>query len=323
MHRRLYNRAVLDLRIRPRGPLLVRAGHLKPNASPPLQQNVIAPYGDSMESPYIPGTSLKGMIRTCFERISHTCGIKICDPLSQNSCGSRLASAPQSTATDAEVYSKSLCAACKVFGCSKFAGRFNVRDAQASGDAPPTRQLRGTVAIDRFLGSARPGSLNDYEVVIGGAFNTRIVIENFELWQLAILGFSLFDIDEGYAQLGGLKSKGYGLVSLEFVRCELFFNKRNLPSNRLLGVGSLVNEQDRVDFGYMPEDWLVMRRPATVESASGGGFSGDLEYESIIDVFGLRYTFEAENAIRSLFGALPKALLDYASRGSGASDSRD
>ncbi|MBN2208091.1 MAG: hypothetical protein JW759_02180 [Candidatus Coatesbacteria bacterium] len=312
MHSRLHNRAVLSLSIKPRGPLLVRAGHTMSDASLMLEHNVETPYGDDAAAPFIPGSSLKGVIRSHFERVAACCGIRACESFSSSACSRRVLSQELLKASEGEVYSGVLCAACKVFGCEKAAGRFWARDAMPSADNPPTRQLRATLPIDRFLGSSRFASAVDFEAVVGGEFETQIVIENFELWQLAMIGIVLMDLDDGYVQIGGLRSKGFGLVAVEFSRCEFFFAKSGLLSERIYGIGSLVSEQRRSEFGYMGEDWLALRRPSATDV--DGGLRAAIDYDVISDVFGLKSVIKSHDAIKSLLTMLLNHLLDYASR---------
>jgi len=311
MHSRFYNRAVLRLSIKPRGPLLVRAGRTMSDASLMFEHNVEAPHGASAAVPFIPGSSLKGVIRSHFERIAASCGIRACDPFSSSACGRRASSQGFADTSEGKVYSEMLCAACKVFGCEAAAGRFSIEDAMPSANNHPTRQLRATLPIDRFLGSGRSASATDFEAVLGGEFETQIVLENFELWQLAMIGIVLMDLDDGHVQIGGLRSKGYGLVAVEFSNCELFFARSGLPTERVYGIGSLVNEQQRSEFCYMSEDWLLLRWPSTTDTDGSVGYG--IDYEVISDVFGLKYVIKSHNAIKSLLAMLPRNLLDYAS----------
>ena len=312
MHSRLYNRVGLHITLSAQGPLIVRAAHPSENRLLLDEQMVTTAYGDSHNAPYLPGSSIKGVIRSHFERIAASCGIQACDPFSSEACSLRLNSETARRLDEGSLYSQLLCPACKVFGCSGMAGRFWVRDALPVEADPPAPQLRSTVAVDRFLGSARPGSQVDYEVVVGGAFSTEMTLENFELWQLALVGMVLLDLDEGFVQLGGFRSKGHGLVSVTFTRCEFFFAKSNLPPDRLYGIGSLVSDQVREGFGYMSDDWVLLRRPQAAQADSHE--DEQVHYEVLQDMFGIKYVFSQDPAIRSLFATMPKTLMDYAAR---------
>ena len=278
-----------------------------------LEHNVEMPHGVSAAAPFIPGSSLKGVIRSHFERVATSCGIRACDPFSSSACGRGASNQESAEMSEGKFYSEVLCAACKVFGCEAAAGRFWIEDAMPSASNPPTRQLRATLPIDRLLGSGRSASAADFEAVVGGEFETRIVLENFELWQLAMIGIVLMDLDDGYVQIGGLRSKGYGLVSVEFGGCEFFFAKSGLPTERAYGIGSLVSEQQRRQFGYMSDDWLVLRWPSRSETDADRGGASDIDYEVITDVFGLKYVMRSHDAVKSLLAMLPRNLLDYAS----------
>lgn len=323
MHSRFHNRAILKLGILPRGPLLVRAGELRTDSALPIEHNVLMPNDGALEEPYIPGSTLKGVIRTHVERIAVSCGMKVCDPFSSTSCGRLLGAEGEGSRSEGRIYSEVLCSACKLFGCAAAAGRFWVRDAVPSASSPIARQLRSALAIDRFLGSGRPGSSSDHEAVVQGRFETQIMLENFELWQLAMIGIALMDLDEGFAQIGGLKSKGYGLVSITFDRCELFYAKPGLPADRAYGIGSLVSERTRREFGYMAEDWVLLRRPTGPREAMSEQPMAELDYDVVMDVFGLEYVLTKPDAVRSFLSMLPRLLLDYVSRQRTASERQD
>jgi len=312
MHNGLCNRAVLSFSIKPRGPLLVRAGHTAPDRALLFEHNVEMPHGASAAVPFIPGSSLKGVIRNHFERIATSCGIRACDPFSSSACGRGASSQESAEMSEGKFYSEVLCAACKVFGCEASAGRFWIEDAMPSASDPPTRQLRATLPIDRLLGCGRSASAADFEAVVGGEYRTRIMLENFELWQLGMIAIVLMDLDDGYIQIGGLRSKGYGLVSVEFSSCEFFFARSGLPTERVYGIGSLVSEQQRRQFGYMTEDWLVLQWPSRSETAADGA-APSIDYDVITDVFGLKYVMRTHDAVKSLLAMLPRNLLDYVS----------
>ncbi len=314
MHSRLCNRAVLDLSIKPQGPLLVRAGHAASDASLPIEHNVQTPHGASPSAPYIPGSSLKGVMRNHFERVARSCGLTACDPFSASSCARRALANSSAQISDAKLYSEVLCAACKVFGCEAAAGRFSVSDAMPSDDNPPKRQLRATLPVDRFLGSGRSATVKDFEPVVGGEFRTRIVLENFELWHLAMIGIVLMDVDDGRVQIGGLRSKGYGLVSVGFNRCEFFFAKPDLPTNGVYGIGTLVSDHQRREFGYMSDDWLLLRMPQRSEPEPDASARPSVQYDVVSDLFGLKYVLSSPDAIKLLLSMLTKNLLDYVSR---------
>jgi hypothetical protein len=151
----------------------------------------------------------------------------------------------------------------------------------------------------------------DFEAVVGGEFETQIVLENFELWQLAMIGIVLMDLDDGYVQIGGLRSKGFGLVAVEFSNCEFFFAKSGLSTERVYGIGSLVSEQRRSEFGYTGEDWLALRWPSATDADRS--LRSAIDYDVVTDVFGLKYVIKPHHAVKSLLTMLLKHLLDYAS----------
>lgn len=77
MFKNLYNQAKISFEIEPLTPLLIQSG--KPGLNPTLPDmrfvRTKSPYGDVV---YIPGSSLKGVIRSYCEKILRTIGVEVC-----------------------------------------------------------------------------------------------------------------------------------------------------------------------------------------------------------------------------------------------------
>ena len=88
MHKRLLNEAILEVAIQPQGPILIKAGDKGADPTLPDMEFV-----RTNGQPYLPGSSLKGVIRSHCERLARTVGgeAMACDPLHDRlSCGARL-----------------------------------------------------------------------------------------------------------------------------------------------------------------------------------------------------------------------------------------
>ena len=134
----------------------------------------------------------------------------------------------------------------KLFGSTGFAGRLATTDAYACGK-PPEPQRRDGVGIDRFSGGAARGAKFELEVVTEGTFATTLHLRNFELWQLALVGFLLQDLKDGLISIGMGKSRGLGKVRGEVKNVRLDFLGPKAPRVSdghlpLRGVGSLFAE---------------------------------------------------------------------------------
>ena len=77
-------------------------------------------------------------------------------------------------------------------------------------------EIRNGVTIDRDSETAKKGALYDFEVVPAGTkFKFYMFIENPENWEMGLIltGIDLFN--NGYANLGGIKSRGLGTLNID------------------------------------------------------------------------------------------------------------
>lgn len=269
MHKRRVNELKIHFVVEPAGPILIKSGEdsgidpTLPTMSfvrtqhPQLKQRTI----------YLPGASLKGVIRSHSERIIHTVlgdsPTICCDPLARRgNCHDRVKDLDDT----AEQY-KELCLACRIFGHMDQASHFLTADAYP---VEPINELpvRNNVAIDRLSGGVAVGPF-DMEVALEGEFHSTLTMFNFELWQVGLLALALRDIAEGRVRLGFAKSRGLGAVKLSLAQLEVGypgqFGTSNFAFDReMFGVSSLLQKQGQRDetfidaYGYVPgEDRLT------------------------------------------------------------------
>ena len=278
MFRKSYNRAVLRICIETVTPLLIRAGDsgLDPVAAD--LTCVRTRHGRHGRTVYIPGSSLRGVLRSTAESAvrSQTLsgGVRgACDdPLDHktHSCGGQTAKVTESHAVH-----KRHCLACRLFGSLSMKGRASIRDAfpwspdiddPESDFAPGGKnqdranqlEVRHGVAIDRITGSARHGGLFDQELVPAGiSFWGDIALENYQTWQLGLLAQALAQVNDGIAQLGSSKSRGLGVAK---IAVERIVHEQSGASERPLGVGDLASGDEREAYGLLPEAELPAAR---------------------------------------------------------------
>lgn len=292
MHKRRLNELTLDLVIEPAGPLLIKSG-VESGADPtlPSMNFVRTRHPTTGETTiYLPGSSLKGAIRSHIERIIRTVHGDnrdiCCDPLDRNgACGTR----HKDIKDTAEQY-KRLCLACRLFGHTVHAGHLLTADAY-----PPqplnVLPVRHQVAIDRLSGGVAAGPF-DLEVALEGRFETRLTLVNYELWQVGLLALALRDMTEGRLLLGYGKSRGLGRVRVSFTRLELAYPGRfdAADFDRVWrGVGALAEDMvagydfvrgDKVAFprpGALAADSAAWGRPAITFGLVEGAPAGDLD----------------------------------------------
>ncbi len=268
MFKQLVNECVIDLHIKPDGPILVKSG-IATVSGPDMSFVTVLRNGDW--EVYLPGSSLKGVLRSHAERITRTFKPEAaCDPFAAGgemmSCGRIF---DKQKWSNEEVYARS-CLICKLFGSTGFAGRLATSDAYAVGRAPKP-QRRDGVGIDRFTGGASRGAKFELEVVTEGVFATTLHLRNFELWQLALVGFLLQDLKDGLIRIGMGKSRGLGKVRGEVQNVRLDFLGPRAPQMSdgqlvLRGVGSLFAEAEK--YGMTPNDEEIV--PFSGELASNG-----------------------------------------------------
>lgn len=256
MHKKLINEATFHLTISAEGPLLVKSGTEGWDPTIPDMQFIRTRHADLGETVFIPGSSVKGTIRSYSEKIARTLNVECCDPFDANSCsklGEHLAKA-----NDSQAIYRSSCAACKLYGSTNLAGRVSFADAY------PTRKItehltkRTAVAIDRVLGSVAVGPF-DFEALMHGDFATQIRLRNFELWQIGLLGLAIRDLCLGRVRIGYGKSRGFGSIAAKLDSLEIrSIAREGLVKNdgqlSVKGIGALLNESEATQYGIGTEE---------------------------------------------------------------------
>lgn len=264
MFKQLVSECVIDLHIQPDGPILIKSG-LATVSGPDMA--FVTTLRNGREEVYLPGSSLKGVLRSHAERIARTFNAEAaCDPFAQKndpqpSCsGCFDKRKDKKEEPDTATAYKDACLICKLFGSTWFAGRLGITDAYTLNE-PPRPQRRDGVGIDRFTGGAAHGAKFELEVITDGTFATTLHLCNFELWQLALVGFLLQDLKDGLIHIGMGKSRGLGKVRGEVQQVRLDFLGPKAPQISdgqlpLRGVGSLFSEAD--DYGMVAPDEIIV-----------------------------------------------------------------
>jgi CRISPR/Cas system CSM-associated protein Csm3 (group 7 of RAMP superfamily) len=193
--------------------------------------------------PILPGSSLRGVLRSQAERIARTLATyaawgddkrtnderkqkfyticPACNPLTAKtsdavaSCNSfikTLTSEERRTLEETGAEEK-LCLACRLFGSTWNGSRLRVEDAYL---LPGTgeQKVMDFLAIDRFTGGGLDGAKFDAVVLWKPHFRTRLFLENPEGWELGWLALTLRDLHEGLATVGFGAAKGFGRMSI-------------------------------------------------------------------------------------------------------------
>jgi len=199
--------------------------------------------------PYIPGSSIKGVMRSEIERILRTLdsqrislnGLRLwaCNTLDEKErcIPPRKGLNPQRRSReeleeeckvnggiDEEKLTQRIldhsCTACKLFGSTEIASRIYVKDAFLNGNFTRT-EIRDGIAIDRDTGTVKEGAKFDYEIVPAGTkFRLEMILENMEEWEVGLLGLFFKLWERGEIAIGGKTSAGLGWSRIEDLKIE-------------------------------------------------------------------------------------------------------
>jgi CRISPR-associated RAMP protein (TIGR02581 family) len=186
---------------------------------------------DPKGQPILPGSSLKGKLRSTSEKLSYALGLSACmlnhdasgiDCTSDVNYYRRVRGAYQKALQNGlkdrmEWIDNNTCDVCKLFGSPVQAGRLWMSDGMLK-DWASVVQVRDGVVIDRDSQTAVDGLKYDYEVVPPGSrFEICIDLENPTDDDLGLLGVALFEWHAG-SSLGGFTSRGLGRFHIEDIK---------------------------------------------------------------------------------------------------------
>lgn len=285
MHKQVVNELYLAFAIEPRGPILIKSGR-ESGADPTLldMNFVRISHADiGRETVYLPGSSLKGTLRSYCEKVARTVGDGVhrfppfsCNPLGSSdrkgqagySCSKWFDRQDQRAVSTAQKYAGS-CAICRIFGHTSLAAHLRLSDFYPFDPEAPDElrffeaanrtEQRDGVAIDRVSGAVAVGPFS-LEVVTGGAFYGDLTLRNFQLWQVGLLAIALRDLARERVPLGFSKSRGLGRVTVRLRRLEVGYpgrfrveeNGRRLDQT-LYGVTAFLDKTTADAYDYRPE----------------------------------------------------------------------
>ena len=269
MHKKLLNEATFYLTISAEGPLLVKSGLEGWDPTLPDMQFMRTRHAQLGETVFIPGSSIKGTLRSYSEKIARTLNVECCDPFDRKlSCSGHEKFKPFTEKNDGRAIYLNSCVACKLYGSMNIASRAAFADAYPTKDISKYLTKRTAVAIDRVLGSVAVGPF-DFEALTSGDFTTQIRLRNFELWQLGLLGLALRDLCLGRVRIGFGKSRGFGSVSARLDKLEL----RSIVEEgisikdgklRVKGIGAMLSKEDCDAYGIAPEEQALVEAPTSL-----------------------------------------------------------
>lgn len=182
---------------------------------------------DNMGNPLIPGSSIKGVVRSYYESVVRSIDVKkACDVLDKyNYCTKEkeeeIHQKGLSAAETAELAYKYSCDACRLFGGRELAGKLKFKDCYAiipKGKTAIITEFRDGVGIDRNTGAAKGNAKYDFEIVPKGTkFDFCLIADNLDEKQTKALDFVFEYLQSGEMAVGGMSTRGFGRVKLENV----------------------------------------------------------------------------------------------------------
>lgn len=279
MLRKLVNQTEVLITLWPEEPLLIASG--VPNAVGIDMPFVRTWRKGGNGEPYLPGSSLKGVLRSHAERISRTLAPRagVCDPhfhprdhkaegARRPFCGDQFQQErgqEKRVVPSGEIYRES-CPICRTFGSTAYRGRFGIGDAYVHGEAA-TLERRDGVGLDRFTGGAAKGVKFELEALTKGHFQTRIRMENFEDWQFGLLILLCRDLQDGYLSVGHGTTRGMGRLGAKIEKLEVTYfapRDRGIRDDAVHGVGAFLGAEGQ-DYGYHKDDQIHLNRPVALE----------------------------------------------------------
>jgi CRISPR-associated RAMP protein (TIGR02581 family) len=314
MLKQLVNEAQLTLRIEATGPLLVKSGHATitgPDMTPVLT------FRNGQREVYLPGSSLKGVLRSHLEKIGRTLGNNVvCNPFARaqdharleqgqpvcpayhevacsdkfelrekgeitiNSRKWQLGSGGKEKLSNQQVYAES-CPICRLFGSTFYIGRVSIGDAYLvqGSQARPT-EVRDGVGIDRLTGGAANRAKFELEVVASETvFETKILLRNFEIWQLGMLLLVAQDMADELIRVGSGRSRGLGAVRGQLDALTIAHIGRGPEGGAVWGLGKFLADKP-ARYGTQDDD-MVKIDPAPATSRRGIRFVGQFAGPSL------------------------------------------
>jgi CRISPR-associated protein Csm3 len=164
---------------------------------------------DLSGQPYIPGSSIKGKVRSEAERIARQNNLGACNPPHvEDMCGTLKRSPGE------------FCICCKIFGTAasskgvSVASKVKFRDSYPIEKSETVLLTRAGIALDRSTGSVSRGAVFQNEAVSAGIrFSLEMVCDNMEEKEMNLLRAALKSVQE--SALGGFSSRGYGKVKFK------------------------------------------------------------------------------------------------------------
>lgn len=188
---------------------------------------------DLKNKPFIPGSSLRGVLRSLIERIAASLGKNPC-LLSSETCVTNskdilqeefktLLKEKEKVKIEKFLNNNSkICLVCRLFGSPVVASKIRITDLPLKIEkAEPS--IRHGVAINRDTETSQDKAKFDFEVVPkGSSFEFEIIGENLTDDDLSLLAIGIQEMIDGNFWIGGNSSRGLGKCKLDKLEIKYF-----------------------------------------------------------------------------------------------------
>lgn len=237
---------VFERRLRLEGHLITRTGlHIGAGGSGDPIGTDLPVVRDGLGRPMIPGSSLKGVMRSAAEALlrhfprpakgappeEHP-ALWSCDLVGGDPCidhewlkkeRQALPDRPPAGSLRqlAEKAWRHSCPVCRLFGSMAMAGRVRFPDLLLAPEQAPMMEVRNGVGIDRDKGQAANGVLYDFEAVPPQTrFELSVIVDNYDDFEIGLLLYLFDELNRGALSLGGKSTRGLGQVAIEWKQLE-------------------------------------------------------------------------------------------------------
>ena len=178
---------------------------------------------DHNDRPFIPGSSLRGALRSTIERIALSIGLEPCLLIKDKPCVTTSDDIREKfnelDASDIPAFLSNdsmVCPVCQLFGSRVVASKIKIPDLPILDDNGFKTSIRDGVAIDRDTETAKDGAKFDFESVPKDIrFKFELIGENLIPRDLTLLAIGLKELKESNFWLGGNTARGLGRCQLE------------------------------------------------------------------------------------------------------------
>lgn len=169
--------------------------------------------------PFIPASSLKGVLRSYLERVLASIGREVC--VVNKCCDERFESKEKrKNFSDEDIYNE-VCEICHLFGSGVNGAKFSIRDLKVIEETFAGYEYRSGNAIDRDTNKTADGALYDFEIVPADTrFKFKAILENPDSKDINNVVFLLKSMEEEELLIGGKTSRGLGGFKLENLKIQ-------------------------------------------------------------------------------------------------------